>query len=194
MCALAIHCYESVNGHLPPAAVKDKQGHPLYSWRVLILPYLEEDNLYEQFHLDEPWDSPHNLTLLEKMPKFYDSPFGGRDGNGMTRYQVPVGPGTILERDDLASDQIPNGTGHTIMIVESATPVPWTKPADPNYDPNQPLPQLTEHTKPVFFFGRGPWEEHGFILCFADAHTEFIRADIPEPTIRARTRRAEPAK
>ena len=189
-CALAMHNYEFTYGHLPPAAAKDAQGHPLYSWRVLILPFIEQDDLYKQFHLDEPWDSRHNLTLLNKMPKTYDRPFGGRDGPGMTRLQVPVGPGSVFERDGLDLDQIPNGTERTILIVESDTPVPWTMPADFTYDSEQSLPGFTMQTKGVRFLGREFWRERGFVLCFADAHTEFNHADSPESTIRARMRRA----
>src|SRR5262249_36515165 len=61
---------------LPPAAIYDRQGQPLLSWRVLILPYIEEVRLYKEFHLDESWDSPHNLRLLRRMPGIY-APLGG---------------------------------------------------------------------------------------------------------------------
>src|SRR5262245_57022294 len=66
-----MHNYDSEHGALPPAAVTDQSGNPLLSWRVLILPYIEQGDLYNQFHLDEPWDSPHNLTLLERTPMTY---------------------------------------------------------------------------------------------------------------------------
>src|SRR5262249_21734482 len=58
--ALAMHSYHDTMGRFPPAIVRDKEGKPLYSWRVLLLPYLEQQNLYNQFKLDEPWDSEHN--------------------------------------------------------------------------------------------------------------------------------------
>jgi hypothetical protein len=64
---LAMLNYESANRHLPPAAIRDKDGKPLLSWRVAILPYLDEVELYKQFRLDEPWDSPHNSALIKKM-------------------------------------------------------------------------------------------------------------------------------
>jgi hypothetical protein len=63
---LALHTYHDLNGRLPPAVVTDKDGRPLYSWRVLLLPYLEEETLYKQFHLDEAWDGPNNKALLER--------------------------------------------------------------------------------------------------------------------------------
>ena len=61
------------HGRLPPAVVYGEDDEPLYSWRVLVLPYIEQNALYEQFHLDEPWDSPHNLALLPKMPGTYEA-------------------------------------------------------------------------------------------------------------------------
>src|SRR3972149_4277670 len=63
--AIAIHVYADAQKHLPPPAIRDKEGKPLLSWRVAILPYVEESGLYKQFHLDEPWDSPHNLALAQ---------------------------------------------------------------------------------------------------------------------------------
>ena len=69
---LAMHNYASANGAFPPAAIYDANGKPLLSWRVLILPYLEQDSLYKQFHLAEPWDSPHNKrTLLAQVPPLF---------------------------------------------------------------------------------------------------------------------------
>src|SRR5215470_13169211 len=71
---MALLCYQDEHGRLPPAVVYGPDGTPLYSWRVLILPYIEENRLYEQFHLDEPWDSPHNIALLPRMPHAYAAP------------------------------------------------------------------------------------------------------------------------
>ncbi|HEY7158442.1 MAG TPA: DUF1559 domain-containing protein, partial [Gemmataceae bacterium] len=66
---IAMHTYHDVNDHFPPATIYDKDGKALLSWRVLLLPYLEQDDLFAQFHFDEPWDSKHNKPLLAKMPK-----------------------------------------------------------------------------------------------------------------------------
>jgi hypothetical protein len=72
--ALAMHNYLSVYNTFPPAYIASKDGKPLLSWRVQILPYIEEGRLYEEFHLDEPWDSEHNKALVAKMPKIYAPP------------------------------------------------------------------------------------------------------------------------
>src|SRR5579883_2519371 len=70
---IAMHVYHEVHGKFPGPAITDKAGKPLLSWRVALLPYLEESPLHDEFHLDEPWDSAHNLKLLPRMPKIYAS-------------------------------------------------------------------------------------------------------------------------
>jgi RNA polymerase sigma factor (sigma-70 family) len=91
---LAIHNYADANGHLP-ADIRDKDGKPLLSWRVQLLPYLEQDNLYKQFKRDEPWDSEHNLKLLAHMPPVYRVGIEPKDSTH-TYYQAFAGPGTPL--------------------------------------------------------------------------------------------------
>ena len=91
--ALALNSYASVYYRLPPPAIR-KDGSPLLSWRVAILPYLGKEDLYKEFHLDEPWDSPNNLKLLEYMPKVYQT--AGASPT-KTSYQVVVGPGTLFD-------------------------------------------------------------------------------------------------
>ncbi len=92
---LAMHNWESTYGTFPPPAIYGKDGKPLLSWRVAILPYLDQDTLYKQFHLDEPWDSPHNRKLLTSMPRVYAIP--GKKEVDKTFYQVFVGESTIFE-------------------------------------------------------------------------------------------------
>ncbi len=83
---------------LPKPAITDKDGKPLLSWRVAILPYIEEAELYNKFKLDEPWDSPHNKALIKEMPSTYLCPSWPATGPGMTTYQAFVGPGASLKR------------------------------------------------------------------------------------------------
>src|SRR5579884_2292255 len=71
---IAMHNYNDTYGHLPTQAIYGKDGKPLLSWRVLILPFMEQGALYKQFHLDEPWDSAHNKELRGQMPKTYRLP------------------------------------------------------------------------------------------------------------------------
>jgi hypothetical protein len=183
----ALLAYHDIYKRLPPAAVTDKKGRPLYSWRVLLLPYLEEKGLYQQFQLDEPWDSPHNKKLVEKTPRCYQPFLGGEEGPGLTRYQVCVGPGTAFERPGLrlSPQDFPDGLADTLLVVEGGEAVPWSKPADLAYDPNGPLPSLGgAFDKPVHFLcyevGRNP----GFNAAFADGTARFLARDIDERTLR----------
>src|SRR5215472_15101476 len=139
---------EEHDRRLPPAALCDERGKPLLSWRVLILPYVEEDALYKQFKLDEPWDSPHNIKLLDKMPRIYappqDLPIKLEIKPSDTFYQVFTGRGTAFEGTvglKYPSDFL-DGTSNTILVIEAGEAVPWTKPADLHYDSDRALPPL----------------------------------------------------
>ncbi len=143
----AIHDHIAKNaGTLPPAAITSPDGKPLLSWRVQLLPYLNENSLYSQFHLNEPWDSPHNIRLLDRMPAVYAP--SRKDANwqsGTTYYQAFVGEGAVFETK-------PGWNGlrlweldelhMTFLVVEAGDPVLWTKPEDLPFAPNQPLPKL----------------------------------------------------
>jgi Protein of unknown function (DUF1559) len=143
--ALACANYESAHGRLPPAVVYGKDGQPLLSWRVLILPYLEERDLFNQFKLDEPWDSPHNLPLVEQMPQIYALP-GSKSRvlePGHTICHVFVGKGTAFEGPrGLVLKDVSDDASNTILIIEAGKPVPWTKPEELPFDPDRPLPHL----------------------------------------------------
>jgi hypothetical protein len=136
--ALAMHNYHDTMGSLPPAAVVDKAGRPLLSWRVLVLPYIEQDQLYRQFKLDEAWDGPTNKKLLDKMPKVYALPpaLASKAKANETHYQAFVGKGAAF--DLLKGPRLTDffdGTSNTLMVATAATPVPWTKPDDIAFDP-----------------------------------------------------------
>jgi hypothetical protein len=142
--ALGMHNYHSTMRRLPPRATFDKNGKPMLSWRVTILPYIEQQNLYNQFHLNEPWDSEHNKKLLAIMPRTYVSP---DDENSFkdhtTFFQAFAGKGTIFEgKKGISFSDVTDGTSNTIMIVEASKAVPWTKPEDIDYDAAKPLPKL----------------------------------------------------
>lgn len=126
----------------PPAAAK--LGKALLSWRVAILPFLGEGELYQQFKLDEPWDSPHNKKLLTKIPKVYADPTGKARDKSATYYQVFVGPHAAFEKHEFMRfpASFPDGLSNTLLIVEAANPVPWTKPEDLHFAPDEPIPEL----------------------------------------------------
>lgn len=183
---VAMHYYHAGHGRLPPAVVCDKAGRPLYSWRVLLLPYLEHNQLFNQFKRDEPWDSPHNRALAEQTPDCYWPWFYIRDEPpGLTHYQVFVGPGTAFEQPGLTWADFPDGLANTILVVDAGEPVPWSKPVDRAYDPNRPLPPLgSGFTKAVRFLGKPVRYKEGFTACFADVTTRFISSGTDEKTIR----------
>src|SRR5262249_45964342 len=89
---VAFHNYHNDHGHFPAAALTSKDGKPLLSWRVALLPYLGHAKLYGEFRQDEPWDSPHNLRLLAKMPSVYACPSEPSRRSYSTVYQAVVGP------------------------------------------------------------------------------------------------------
>jgi hypothetical protein len=144
--ALAIHNYESATGKLPEN-IKDKNGKPLLSWRVEILPYIEQQAVYQMFKLDEPWDSPANKRASQTVIKTFITPevpiVVGPNSYGMTNYLGVSGPDTFFDpKGKLRIADIPDGTVNTIMLIETADAVPWAKPDDFVYDANKPLPKI----------------------------------------------------
>jgi prepilin-type processing-associated H-X9-DG protein len=149
---LALHAHHDAFKSLPPQAICDKTGKPLLSWRVLILPFVEQAELYKQFKLDEPWDGPNNSKLLAKMPELYAAPGIKTREPGLTYYQGFVGTGAGMElmpdpkkpfgaRGLRLVADIKDGTTYTIAVVEAGEPVPWTKPADLPYEKGK-LPKI----------------------------------------------------
>jgi hypothetical protein len=141
---LAIHAYHDEFQGLPNN-IRAKDGSPLLSWRVAILPYLEEKALYDQFKLDEPWDSQNNIGLIEKMPKLYE-PLRGKAKAGETFYQMFEGNNAPIfrykEKLTFAIITTMNGTSNTGLVFEAGEPVIWSKPADLPFDKDKPLPKL----------------------------------------------------
>src|SRR5262249_2598607 len=151
------------------------------SWRVLILPYIEEDRLYKQYRFDEPWDGPNNSRLLTQMPKVYQLPGDKTAPSGHTYYQVFVSkpgpsPQALFSTDPnvrIRLTAVMDGTSNTLMIVEAATPVPWTKPDDIPFDFNGPAPALGTHY-------RG-----GCNAALADGSVHFLSPSLSSTTLKA---------
>jgi hypothetical protein len=138
---LAMHNHHSAYKSLPDRAIRDAQGAPLLSWRVKILPFIEQQALYEEFRLDEPWDSEHNLALLDAMPDVYRHPTA-KTKAGFTVYQVPINDECLFKSDGPRKfREVLDGLSNTIMALERdpKEAVPWTKPDDWEIDFDRPF-------------------------------------------------------
>jgi hypothetical protein len=172
--ALAMHNYHDSNGAFPPQAVYDKDGKAILSWRVLLLPYLDQDALCKEFRLNEAWDSPHNKKLLAKMPKVFMSPSGKAQHAHGTFYKVFFGKGAGFEgKRGVRILDITDGTSNTILVVESTPDVPWSKPEDISFDAGKPLPRL------------GGLYPQGFLAGMADGSVRMISSSISKDTLKA---------
>jgi len=190
LCAIAcaIHSYHESKGHLPPPAIKDKNGRPMLSWRVAIITYIEHSGLYKRFKLDEPWDSPHNIALLDPMLRFYRSDyFAEPEEPHHTRVQALVGPGTAFDDDAFPitlKGSFPDGLDSTILLVEATRAVPWTKPEDVPYDRDGPFPQLgAEYNQAASLFG--PKRIRAFHVVMVDGTRLFLQVPVDEVRLRA---------
>jgi len=142
---VAIHSYHDANNAFPADAT-DTTGKPLLSWRVQILPFLEQEELYKQFKLDEAWDGPTNKPLVAKLPTAFAPVRVKTKQPGLTFYQGFAGPGAVFEPGKrLRMASISDGTSNTALVAEAAVAVEWTKPADLAFDPNKALPLLGGH-------------------------------------------------
>ncbi|MEM6691415.1 MAG: DUF1559 domain-containing protein, partial [Planctomycetota bacterium] len=128
---LAMHNYYSTFNHLPKPAITDDSGTPLLSWRVAILPFIEQQELYDQFHFDEPWDSPHNMTLVEQIPETYKTP-SMLLPTGQTNYRLAFGPGCMFSKidEEVRFREVRDGLSNTMMALETdaSDATVWTKP------------------------------------------------------------------
>lgn len=153
---LAMHNSYDTYKSLPAWAIYDKEKKkPLLSWRVHILPYIEQDNLYRQFHLDEPWDSEHNKKLIPMMPKVYAGQDAKLAGEGKTTILAPLGDATMfpIGPAGIKFQDVSDGTSNTIFIVvaRDENAVIWTRPEDLKIDPENPAKGLANDE------GKGYW-------------------------------------
>ena len=128
--AIALHSYHDVYGSFPPAYLADSDGKPMHSWRVLILPFIEEQGLYTRYNFDEPWDGPNNSLLAAQIPAAYRCP-SDLAGATTTNYAAITGPGTVFDGATSSSiSSITDGTSNTLMIGESTAGINWMEPRD----------------------------------------------------------------
>jgi hypothetical protein len=180
--ALAFHNYDAAYGAFPGPAIYSKEGKALLSWRVAILPFIEQGTLYKTFRFDEAWDSAHNKKLLKKMPKIYGLPKVKVSPEYGTFYRVFTGPDTPFNpattKRGQASIGLPitrivDGTSNTFLVVEAGEAVPWSKPDELVYHARKLVPRL------------GGLFREGFHAAYADGSVKFIDPKIKEKLLRA---------
>jgi hypothetical protein len=174
---LALHNYHDAHRRFPAYASFDKQQKPLLSWRVHLLPFIGEDNLYKQFKLDEPWDSEHNKKLIAKMPPIFRSTDNPKlNADGKTTYLAPRADSTMFPgKQGVRIADVTDGTSNTIFLVDAddANAVIWTKPDDWTLDPKQPRKGLSLRF------------ERGFLTLFVDGSVRVLPKTIANETLNA---------
>jgi hypothetical protein len=189
--AQALDKYRDERGAYPPPAIYDREGRPVLSWRVALLPYLGEEALYKSFKLDEPWDSLHNKRLLKRFPKalqvvnddrFRYYPYSA--GRWKTTTQVFAGENTVFEGTKGIRKTDVTRKAILLARVSTESEVYWTKPADIAYAADKPLPNL---------YGRFG---DRFQVLLTDGTYQTIDKSMDEKTIRALIERSDkkPAK
>jgi len=167
---LAVHMYHDTYNCLPPAVVKDKDGKPLYSGFVLLLPYLEQQPLFERFQKDKAWNSPENLPLSSVSMGTLMDPSSTNNVPGRTDYLLVSGPRSALEDAPGVQQKfsdVTDGLSNTILVIEVQGNTSW---AEPN---------TWDMTKPL----QG---NHGdvVIVGMGDGSVRNIRRDIDRETLR----------
>lgn len=171
--ALACHNHNDANKFLPspkmfPAGPNGKATE--LSWRVSLLPYLDQDPMFRQFNQNAAWDNPANSRFLQMRPPTYDSRNKPALPMTDTHYQYFTGPNTLFptpgQRVNLGN--IPDGSSNTFLFAEARDPVPWSKPADM-----------------VVAGGPLPLPPDRFFAAMADASVRtFDRSKVSEQTLR----------
>ncbi len=181
--ALALLNYEADYRCFPPPYVADAQGRPLYSWRVLILPYLERNDLYKAWHFDEAWNGPNNSRVLENLRVFKCPKDVAKGASSTTSYLAVVGPETMWPENQAVSlDTVVanDGPSDTLLLVEVAySGIHWAEPRDLH------VVQIPMRINPPA--GQGISSKHPgcAIVSFADGHQEVLFDTIPPEQLHA---------
>jgi prepilin-type processing-associated H-X9-DG protein len=174
----ALLAYKATNGQLPPPYVTDESGKPMHSWRVLILPYLGQDGLYQAYRFDEPWDGPNNSKLHNLILDIYRCP-SGRFGQTETSYVALVGPGTAWDTTGGLPMQSPGAAAsQTIVLVEMAdSGIHWMEPRD--LDIRHMAPTVNSSNGPAISSNHGETAN----VAFADGRVQVMTNEMLSPLL-----------
>jgi prepilin-type processing-associated H-X9-DG protein len=168
----ALAVYHQKHGSFPPAIVADKSGKPLYSWRVLISPEMEQQALFNAFHLDEPWNGPNNARFSGIHLEAWSCPSDEQVLSDVN-YLAVVGPNTAWPGTTGSKLSDFKDPSKTILVVEVArSGIHWAEPRDLY------LGQMAPGANPKSGQGASSNHSGGFNAVFADGHVEFIPDDI----------------
>jgi prepilin-type processing-associated H-X9-DG protein len=201
---LALHNYHDAYGCFPPAYIADSQGRPMHSWRVLILPYIGEEDLYARYKFDEPWDGPNNIKLLDEIPPNFKCPshvprppetavlassFGhiacstlstvsSAARRRCTNYAAALGPHCVFRgADPVSIKDVTDGLSKTVMIGEvTDADILWTKPEEMD---------IAKHPKIGDRMGFSSDHESRIQFLFGDGHVESVGENVSQKTVDA---------
>ena len=190
--ALALHRYHDTLGSFPPAYVPGPDGKPWHSWRVLILPFIEQEGLYKQYDFDEPWDGPNNGTLARSRPLLYRCPAEPNSQTPpTTNYLAVVGPKAAWTGSEPRGlGEFRDGTDSTIIVVEVAgSGIHWMEPRDLSFDEARrginPPGQVGISSHHPLDHGYFYHEEPGANVALANGHVRVLGDWLDQPTLEA---------
>lgn len=177
--AAALNAYAADHGAYPAPAIEGRSGKPLLSWRVMILPYLGEQDLYDQFNMNRSWDEQQNQNLQYQMPVVYQHP-SSQGWSFDTVYHLVIGAGTLFPQSGpLGPKQVADGTGKTILLVEGRSSSVWTEPTDINMIATGGAINSASGT------GLGGVTEGGVCVVTVDGRGHFLSEATPTMTVNA---------
>ena len=179
--AIALHNYHDIYGCLPPAYIADKSGRPMHSWRVLILPFMEQKDLYKQYRFDEPWDGPNNRKLADQVISIYSCPSETHHPSTETSYVAVIGPRTAWPGEkQIGLADMADGTANVLLVVEvHDSGIHWMEPRDLHVTQMAPTINAPH--------GQGISSDHKTTTnaAYADGSVKSLSAKLPADVLRS---------